>query len=129
VGEAVAEFAGKMAWFLNLEGTEGTLAVAGPNQDTTVLDDQRLEPLYSSTTVAEGVHDTRNGFMSDLPGLVFFTHYDTRSATGQLEYSNQELGFSAIVSEGVADYVQPGSGLLYSVPYGDAAGIWLVRAK
>ena len=125
----VAEFAGKMAWFLNLEGTEGTLAVAGPNQDTKVLDDQRLEPLYSSTTVAEGVHVTRNGFMSDLPGLVFFTHYDTRSATGQLEYSNQELGFSAIVSEGVADYVQPGSGLLYSVPYGDAAGIWLVRAK
>ena len=33
------------------------------------------------------------------------------------------------VSEGVADYVQPGSGLLYSVPYGDAAGIWLARAK
>jgi hypothetical protein len=125
----VSELAGKMAWFLNLEGTEGTLAIAGPNPDTTVLDDQRLERLYSSTTVADGVHVTRNGFMSDLPGLVFFTHYDARSGTGRLEYSNAELGFSALVSEGVADYVQPGSGLLYSVPYGEAAGIWLARAK
>jgi hypothetical protein len=125
----VSEFAGKMAWFLNLEGTEGTLAIAGPDKGSRVEDDQRHEQLYSSTTVADGVHVTRNGFMNDLPGLVFFTHYDARTGTGRLEYSNAELGFSAIVSEGVADYVQPGSGLLYSVPYGEAAGIWLARAK
>lgn len=125
----VAEFAGKMAWFLDLEGTEGTLAIAGPNPNSNVLDDQHREQLYSSSAVASGVHVTRNGFMNDLPGLVFFTHYDARSGTGQLEYSNAELGFSAIVSEGVADYVQPGSGLLYSVPYGEGAGIWLARAK
>lgn len=125
----VSEFAGKMAWFVNLEGTEGTLGIAGPDPNTSVLDDQRLERLYTFTTVADGVHVTRNGFMSDLPGLVYFTHYDARSGTGALEYSNAELGFSAIVSEGVADYVQPGSGLLYSVPYGEGAGIWLARAK
>jgi len=125
----VAEFAGKMAWFQDLEGTEGTLAIAAQKEGSAVVDDQRLQPLYESTAVAHGVHVSRNGFMNDLPGLVYFTHYDLATGTGTLEYSNAELGFSAIVSEGVADYVQPGSGLLYSIPSGEGAGIWLVRAK
>jgi len=125
----VAAFAGKMAWFQDLEGSEGTLAIAEQNPATNVVDDQYGQRLYTSAAVAHGVHVTRNGFMNDLPGLVYFTHYELSTRIGTLEYSNAELGFSAIVSEGVADYVQPGSGLLYSVPYGENAGLWLARAK
>jgi hypothetical protein len=29
----------------------------------------------------------------------------------------------------VADFMYAGNGLLYSVPYGEGAGIWLARAK
>jgi hypothetical protein len=127
--QPVAAFAGKMAWFQDLDGTEGTLSIAEPNPATKVVDDQYGQQLYTSAAVAHGVHVSRNGFMNDLPGLVYFTHYDLSTQTGTLEYSNAELGFSAIVSEGVSDYVQPGSGLLYSVPYGESAGLWLARAK
>jgi hypothetical protein len=67
--------------------------------------------------------------MVDLPGFVYFAAWDEKNGTGRLDYSNQELGFSATVSDGVSDYLQPGSGLLYSVPFGSAAGIWLARGK
>lgn len=125
----VAEFAGKMAWLQDVQGTEGTLSIAERDTSSPVLDDQYLSQIYRSSPVAHGVHLARNGFMNDLPGLVYFTHFDLATRTGTLEYSNAELGFSAIVSEGAADYVQPGSGLLYSVPFGEGAGIWLARAK
>jgi hypothetical protein len=125
----VPEFTGKMAWLEGYDGHSATLSVAGPDTSTGVVDDQRHEPLYTSSVVARGVYPFRNGFMNDLPGLVYLTHYDLGTQTGTLEYSNAELGFSAIVSEGAADYVQPGSGLLYSVPFGAGAGLWLARAK
>ena len=125
----VSEFVGKMAWLENVEGTDGTLSLAAPDPNAASIDDERFERLYTSVAVAHGVHVSRNSFMVDLPGLVYLTHYDATTGTGQLEYSNQELEFSSIVSQGVADYLQPGSGLLYSVPEGAGAGIWLARAK
>ncbi len=125
----VDAFAGKMAWFTDLEGEEGTLSIAGPDASTGVVDDQGLEPLYTAAVVARGVWVNRHAFLQGLPGLLYFTHRSATTRTGRLEYSNAELGFSALVSDGVADYVQPGSGLLYSVPFGEGAGIWLARAK
>ena len=125
----VPQFAGKMAWIEDYDGRTATLSVAGPDTSTGSVDDQRHEPLYTSSVVARGVYPFRNGFMNDLPGLVYLTHYDAATQTGTLEYSNAELGFSAVASEGVADWVQPGSGLLYSVPFGAGAGLWLARAK
>jgi hypothetical protein len=117
-----------MAWFHDVEGDTGSLSLAHQSASA-VLDDQGHEPLYEATLVARDVHLDSHDFMNDLPGFVYFTHWDYPSGTGRLEYSNVELGFSAVVSEGVADYIQPGSGLLYSVPFGDAAGIWLARGK
>jgi hypothetical protein len=125
----VPQFAGKMAWLEDYDGRSATLSIAGPDKSTGVVDDQRHEPLYTASAIAHGVYPFRNGFMNDLPGFVYLTHYDPATQTGTLEYSNAELGFSAIASEGVADYVQPGSGLLYSVPFGAGAGLWLARAK
>jgi hypothetical protein len=121
---------GSMAWFHDVEGGTGSLSLARKSDDPHApLDDQGHEPVYDGTLVARGVHLDAHGFLDDLPGFVYFTHWDHGSGTGRLEYSNVELGFSAIVSEGVADYVRPGSGLLYSVPSGEGAGIWLARGK
>jgi hypothetical protein len=120
---------GKMAWFSGLSGDVGTLSLAAPNPKSGVLDDQGHEALYAATAVASDVYESGHGFMFDLPGFVYFTNWDAVTSTGRLEYSNTELGFSATVSDGVSDYLQPGTGLLYSVPFGAAAGIWLARGK
>jgi len=121
--------AGRMAWFSDLNGDYGTLSLAAPDPNSGVVDDQGHEALYTADPVASHVYDSGHNFMLDLPGFVYYTSWDAKTATGRLTYSNTELGFSATVSEGVSDYLQPGSGLLYTVPYGDGAGIWLARGK
>ena len=124
-----APLAGRLAWFQDVDGKTGTLSLAAPDPKGGKLDEQGHEPLYTSTPIARGVYTEQHSFMNDLPGFVYFTHWDDASRTGNLEYSNVELGFTAIVSEGVGDFLQPGSGLLYSVPFGQGAGIWLARGK
>jgi hypothetical protein len=119
---------GSMAWFHDVNGDTGSLSLARQNEGG-VLDDQKHEPLYEGALVAKNVHQDGHGFLYDLPGLLYFTHWDDTTRTGRLEYSNVELGFTAVVSDGVADYVQPGTGLLYTIPSGEAAGIWLARSK
>jgi hypothetical protein len=121
--------AGKMAWFSDLDGDFGTLSLAAPDTSSGVLDDQAHEPLYAPDPVASHVYVGDHNFMLDLPGFVYYTSFDAKTGTGRLTYSNTELGFAATVSEGVSDYLQPGSGLLYTVPYGEGAGIWLARGK
>ncbi len=119
---------GSMAWFHDVDGDTGSLSLARQNEGGP-LDDQKHEPLYEGALVARNVHPDLHGFMFDLPGLLYFTRWDFATGTGRLEYSNVELGFTAVVSDGVADYVQPGTGLLYTIPSGQAAGIWLARSK
>jgi len=120
---------GRLAWFSNLDGNFGTLSLAAPDPKSGELDDQGHEALYTATTVAENVYVGGHNFMLDLPGFVYYSTWDDGTGTGSLEYANTELGFSATVSEGVSDYLQPGSGLLYAVPFGASAGIWLARGK
>ena len=120
---------GRLAWFDELNGNVGTLSLASPDPTSGVLDDQGHEALYRASAVAHDVYLNGHGFMANLPGFVYFAAWDARSGTGRLDYSNEELGFSATVSEGVSDYLQPGSGLLYTIPFGSAAGIWLARGK
>jgi hypothetical protein len=73
--------------------------------------------------------DGRTRFVPAVPAIGYFTHYDEPSDTGRLDYRNLELQFTATVSEGVADYLSTPGGLIYSVPYGDGAGIWVVRSR
>jgi hypothetical protein len=40
-----------------------------------------------------------------------------------------ELRFTARVNEGVSDYIVSDDEVLYSIPYGDDAGIWLAPGK
>ncbi len=121
--------AGHMAWFSDLNRDFGTLSLAAPDPGSGVLDDQGHEALYTADPVASHVYVGGHNFMLDLPGFVYYTSWDDKTGTGRLTYSNTELGFSATVSEGVSDYLQPGSGLLYTVPYGEGAGLWLARGK
>jgi hypothetical protein len=64
-----------------------------------------------------------------LSGVVYLSHFDVSKRTGRLEYRNLELRFTARVNDGVADYVVADDEVLYTVPYGDEAGIWLAPGK
>jgi hypothetical protein len=64
-----------------------------------------------------------------LSGVVYLSDFDLSTRTGRLEYRNLELRFTARVNDGVADYVVADDEVLYTVPYGDEAGIWLAPGK
>ena len=64
-----------------------------------------------------------------LSGVLYLSSYDLTTRTGRLDYRNLELRFTATVSGGVSDYIVLSDEILYSVPYGDNAGIWLVQGK
>jgi hypothetical protein len=75
------------------------------------------------------VVDWRTEFISSVPGIAYLTEYDPERDTGRLDYRNLQLGFTATVSEGVSMYLSTSDGLIYSVPAGQSAGIWAVRAR
>jgi hypothetical protein len=64
-----------------------------------------------------------------LSGVSYLTHFDATTRTGRLEYRNLELRFTANVNDGVSDYVVTHDEVLYTIPYGDEAGIWLAPGK
>jgi len=64
-----------------------------------------------------------------LSGVIYLTRFDATTLTGHLEYRNLELRFTADVNDGVSDYIVSHDEVLYAVPYGSEAGIWLVAGK
>ena len=64
-----------------------------------------------------------------LSGVIYFTDFDDETATGKLAYRNLDLRFTARINDGVSDYVVAYDEVLYSIPYGKDAGIWLVAGK
>jgi hypothetical protein len=64
-----------------------------------------------------------------LSGVSYLSNFDTTTRTGLLEYRNLELRFTARINDGVSDYVVSHDEVLYTIPYGEDAGIWLVAAK
>jgi hypothetical protein len=64
-----------------------------------------------------------------LSGVTYLTDFDRSTFTGRLEYRNLELRFTARINEGVSSYVVGYDEILYTIPYGDDAGIWLASAK
>jgi hypothetical protein len=73
--------------------------------------------------------DWRAEFISSVPGIAYLTEYDAEQDVERLDYRNLQLGFTATVSEGVSMYLSTSDGLIYSVPFGQSAGIWAVRAR
>ena len=64
-----------------------------------------------------------------LSGVAYLTDFDLSTFTGRLEYRNLELRFTARVNDGVSSYLVANDEILYAIPYGDDAGIWLASAK
>lgn len=64
-----------------------------------------------------------------LSGVTYLTDFDLSTLTGRLEYRNLELRFTAHVNDGVSSYLVGYDEILYTIPYGDDAGIWLASAK
>lgn len=82
------------------------------------------------SSVASNVVFTGTSALNELlSGVIYLKNVDVTSRTARLEYRNLELRFTATVNEGVSDYLATDDEIIYSIPYGDDAGIWLVPGK
>jgi hypothetical protein len=88
---------------------------------------------FKSPTLEEVAPDvalySTSGLRDVLPGAIYLDDLDLTTQTGRLVYRNTELRFTAVVDEGVSDYIVSNDEVLYSVPFGENAGIWLVPGK
>lgn len=67
-----------------------------------------------------------------MPALVFIEHWDADSHTGDLVAYNYELDARSTIAEGVSSFDLTGyplDGVVYTVPSGNARGIWFSKAK
>jgi hypothetical protein len=121
----------RQALFSDFDGTNGTLSIG--ERACTPGSPNCAREYFVPRVVARGVHHPDHAFLDEkdefLPGIGFLDQYDVERAIGRFQYRNLELGFTSIVSEGVSDFVYAGNGMLYAVPFGEGAGIWLARAK
>jgi hypothetical protein len=111
------------------EEPNGTLSITESALDFSESERTLGPPPKLEVIARDVLWDGRTRFVPAVPAIGYFTHYDEPSDTGRLDYRNLELQFTATVSEGVADYLSTPGGLIYSVPYGDGAGIWVVRSR
>jgi hypothetical protein len=117
---------GKALLMSDFDGYRGTLSLLPPLAGK--LDDFG-HPLRQAQPVARDVGQYQRNFLGPLPGFIYVTAYDPATGTGRLEYQNTELGFTSIVSEGVADMHDSGTNVIYSIPRSENAGIWVARKK
>ncbi len=64
-----------------------------------------------------------------LSGVIYLADFDAQSGVGQLDYRNLDLRFTAHISAGVSDYLVLQDQVLYAVPSGEHAGIWLLSGR
>ncbi|MEI9951669.1 MAG: hypothetical protein WDO74_22485 [Pseudomonadota bacterium] len=64
-----------------------------------------------------------------LSGVMYLADFDEQSGTGRLDYRNLDLRFTAHVNDGVSDYRVLDNQVLYAIPRGENAGIWLASSK
>lgn len=88
------------------------------------LDVPELSDVASNVIVA-----STSSLNDVLSGVIYLTGYDLTTRTGRLDYTSLDLRFSAHVHDGVSDYIVAHDEVLYTIPYGDDAGIWLVSGK
>jgi hypothetical protein len=119
------------AVFHEFDGSSGKLSILDGGLDAAELAYVAAGvPDFTLKTVAPSVGYYRTAFLDFvLPGVIYIANHDPERDVGLLEYRNLELGFTAQISEGVADFVVTADDVLYTVPYGNAAGIWLLQAK
>jgi hypothetical protein len=64
-----------------------------------------------------------------LSGVIYLADFDAVRGTGRLEYRSMELRFTGLVNYDVSDYRVFQDQVLYAIPRGENAGIWLVTGK
>jgi hypothetical protein len=67
-----------------------------------------------------------------MPALVFIEHWNADTRTGDLVAYNYALDARSKIAEGVSSFdltSYPFDGVVYTVPRGDAQGIWFSKAK
>lgn len=119
------------ALFSQFDGENGTLSILDGSLDSAESAYQASgTPAFELRTVASNVSYFRTAFLDFvLPGILYLSDRDPVLDVGLLEYRNLELGFTAQIAQGVSDFIVTADDVIYSVPYGNAAGIWLLQAK
>ena len=119
-----------VALFNDYDGVTGTLSIgAEVCPDPPGCGGKYYVPQPIAYGVRQGRHRLFNESDDFLPGIGYITDYDPERDIGRFEYRNLELQFTTIVNEGVSEFLVSGNGILYAVPFGERAGIWLTRAK
>jgi hypothetical protein len=109
--------------------SKGTLSITQSTLDFNEAARTPAPPPSLEVIARDVLWDARASFVQAIPGIAYMINYDKETDTGRLEYRNLELRFTATVSDGVSQYLRTPGGLIYSVPYGDGAGIWVVRSR
>jgi hypothetical protein len=117
--------------FHDMQNAFGRLSVLPGGLDgleATPVDRELVLPELSE--VASNVVVVSTTSLNDvLSGVIYLKDYDFVTRTGRLQYRNLDLRFSARVNDGVSDYFVTHDEVLYAVPYGEDAGIYLAPGK
>jgi hypothetical protein len=113
----------------DFQDKRGTLWITNSSLDFTEAARTSAPAPKLELIASDVLWDHRARFVPAVPAFAYFTHYDKVNDVGRLEYRNLELQFTATISDGVAAYLDTPGGLIYSVPFGDSAGIWVVRSR
>jgi len=116
---------------LSLTKQSGTLSAFYGSLDAlaaTPIDQPFAAPALE--TIAPSVGVFRSASLDQLlSGVIYLADFDPVSGTGRLEYRSMELRFTGLVNYDVSDYLVFQDQVLYAIPRGDNAGIWLVSGK
>jgi hypothetical protein len=116
---------------LQLPGQSGQLSVFYGTLDAlqaTPIDQPFVAPELISVAPSAGLF--RSSALNEvLSGVIYLADYDVAAGVGRLEYRNLDLRFTGLVNYGVSDYIVAQNQVLYAIPHGDNAGIWLVSGK
>lgn len=111
-----------------ITGSDGTLG------DLTLL----RYPLTSATgpasprVIASDVPVGRYRFFTYMNALTYTDAWDIQNEVGRLNLYELDLEATTFISDGVREFLEifwPWEGIMYVVPKGDRAGIWVTRAK
>lgn len=117
--------------FNGFDGSQGKLSlISGGLDELQEISLDRPPPQVDLETIAPAVPHFGAALLNHvLPGILYFSDYDRDRGTGTVVYRNLELRFTALVNQGISDFVVAEDDVIYSVPFGDAAGIWIVQGK
>jgi hypothetical protein len=116
---------------LSLTKQSGTLSAFYGSLDAlaaTPIDQPFVAPTLE--TIAPNVGVFQSASLDQLlSGVIYLADFDPVRGTGRLEYRSMELRFTGLVNYDVSDYKVFQDQVLYAIPRGENAGIWLVAGK